>query len=71
MLISIFSEGPDGKVVHVVDPTEVDDVIAELEEQGHQNIHIARSSKECKALLNEWPTETKEHSPLGWPADRE
>ena len=71
MFVSIFSEGPDGKLVHVVDPTEVDDVIAWLEEQGHQNIRIARSSKECDVLLDEWPTETKEHRPPSRPADRE
>ena len=71
MFISIFSEGPDGKLVHVVDPTEVDDVIAWLEEQGHQNIRIARSSEGFEVLLDEWPTETKEHRPPSRPADRE
>jgi len=35
MLISIFSEGPEGECVHIVDPTEVADVIAWLERQGH------------------------------------
>jgi hypothetical protein len=35
MFVSIFSEGPDGKIVHVVDPTEVADVVAWLEELGH------------------------------------
>src|SRR4051794_21573192 len=65
MFISIFSEGPDGKLVHVVDPTEVDDVIAWLEEQGHQNIRIARSSKECEVLLDEWSTEMRACKPVG------
>jgi hypothetical protein len=42
MFVSIFSEGPDGKLVHVVDPTEVADVVAWLEELGHHTIHLAR-----------------------------
>ena len=60
MLTSIFSEGPDGQVVHIVDPTEVADVVAWLKEQGHQNIRLARSAEECTALLDEWQAETAE-----------
>ena len=61
MLISIFSEGPDGKIVHVVDLTEVADVVARLEAQGHHTIRLARSSEECEALLDEWQGETEEN----------
>jgi hypothetical protein len=61
MFVSIFSEGPDGKIVHVVDPTEVADVVAWLEEQGHHTIRLARSSEECEALLDEWQAETEEN----------
>ena len=60
MLVSIFSEGPDGRIVHIVDPTEVADVVAWLEEQGHQNIRLARSAEECEALLDEGWAETAE-----------
>jgi len=73
-LVSIFSDGPDGKMVHIVDPTEVADVVAWLGEQGHQNIRLARSAEECEALLDEREAETAEtgHSspqppPLGEP----
>jgi len=64
MLISIFSEGPDGKCVHIVDPTEVADVIAWLEEQGHHDIRIARSAEESEVLLDEQQAETEGHGPL-------
>ena len=74
MLISIFSDGPDGKIVHIVDPVEVADVVAWLEEQGHQNIRLARSAEECTALLDEGEAETAEeitpahsHPALGEP----
>ena len=59
MFVSIFSEGPDG-AVHVVDPAEVAEVVAWLEEQGHHTIHLARSSEECEALLDEWQAETRQ-----------
>ena len=61
MFVSIFSEGPDGKLVHVVDPAEGAEVVAWLEEQGHHTIHLARSSEECEALLDEWQAETEEN----------
>ena len=61
MFVSIFSEGPDGKIVHVVDPTEVADVVAWLEELGHHTIRLARSSEECEALLDEWQVESEEN----------
>ena len=61
MFVSIFSEGPDGKLVHVVDPAEVADVVAWLEELRHHTIHLARSSEECEALLDEWQAETEEN----------
>ena len=60
MFVSIFSEGPDGKIVHVVDPTEVAEVVAWLEDLGHHTIRFARSSEECEALLDEWQAETEE-----------
>ena len=43
MFVSIFSEGPDGKdCAHPVDPTEVAEVVAWLEEPGkHHTIHLA------------------------------
>jgi hypothetical protein len=59
MLISIFSEGPEGECVHIVDPTEVADVIAWLERQGHHDIRIARSAEESEALLDEEQAGTK------------
>ena len=59
MLTSIFSEGLEGECVHIVDPAEVDDVIAWLQRQGHQNIRIARSAEECEALLDEEQAETQ------------
>jgi len=58
MLVSIFSEGPDGRIVHIVDPTEIADVVAWLEEQGHRNIRFARSAEECETLLDEGQAET-------------
>ena len=61
MLISIFSDGPEGKCVHIVDPTEVTGVIAWLEEQGHSDIRIARSAEECQALLEEQQVEAEKH----------
>jgi len=60
MLVSIFSEGPDGKMVHIVDPVEITDVVAWLKEQGHQNIRLARSAEECTALLDEGEAEEGE-----------
>ena len=60
MLISIFSEGPEGKCVHIVHPTEVADVIAWLERQGHHDIRLARSAEESEALLDEWQAGTEE-----------
>jgi len=60
MFVSIFSEGPDGKIVHVVDPTEVADVVAWLEELGHHTIRLARSAEESEALLDEWQAGTEE-----------
>jgi hypothetical protein len=62
MLVSIFSEGPEGKCVHIVDPTEVADVVAWLEEQGHHSIHTARSAEECEALLDHQQAKTEEHA---------
>jgi hypothetical protein len=59
MLISIFSEGPEGECVHIVDPTEVADVIAWLERQGHHHIRLARSAEESEALLDEEQAGTK------------
>ena len=53
-------EGPDGKIVHVVDPTEVADVVAWLEELGHHTIRLARSAEESEALLDEWQAGTEE-----------
>ena len=53
MLVSIFSEGPEGRIVHIVDPTEIADVVAWLGEQGHQNIRLARSTEECEVPSGE------------------
>ena len=64
MLISIFSEGPEGECVHIVDPIEFDDVIAWLQGQGHQNIRIARSAEESEALSDEEQAVTKGHRSL-------
>ena len=46
--------------MHTVDPVEVADVVAWLEEQGHQNIRLARSAEECTALWDEWQAGTVE-----------
>ena len=48
-LVSIFSDGPDGKMVHIVDPTEVADVVAWLGEQGAQR--LARSADGMRGAL--------------------
>ena len=49
-------QGPDGKLVHVVDPAEVADVVAWLEELGHHTIHLARSSEMRSASSSMKPT---------------
>ena len=59
MLISIFSEGPEGECVHIVDLTGVADVIAWLERQGHHHIRLARSAEASEALLDEEQAGTK------------
>ena len=64
MLVSIFSEGPEGKCVHIVDPAEIADVVAWLEEQGHHDIHIARSTEESEALLDYQHAKTEGHKSL-------